>query len=89
MGSAGGSAPLAMTCSGPIVMLALSKYAKLALPTFTAPTAKRTLPLLSKSKSTSFRSVSRNGEVSYNAVAPSEPRWANHALMVLGLKKPG
>ena len=64
MGSAGGRAPLAMTCSGPIVSCWLSKYAKLPDNTFTAPTEKRVLFSLSSEKSTSSSSVSPSGALS-------------------------
>ena len=40
-GNPGGSAPLAMMCSGPILSDVLSKYLRFPLPTSTAPTLRR------------------------------------------------
>src|SRR5262249_5043258 len=59
-----GRAPLAITCSGPIVSCWLSKYMKFPDSTFTAPTEKRVLFSLSSEKSTSSSSVSRSGVLS-------------------------
>ena len=47
-----------------IVVWALSKYMKLPVATFTAPTANRISPLLIRPKSTSRAKVSRNGVLS-------------------------
>jgi hypothetical protein len=64
IGSAGGRAPLAMTCSGSIVSCWLSKYTKFPDNTFTAPTEKRIVFSLSSEKSTRSSSVSRSGALS-------------------------
>jgi hypothetical protein len=60
----GGSAPLAMMCSGPMRWRVLSKYTELPVRTFTAPTLKRASHALMRSKSTSRSSVAFSAEVS-------------------------
>src|SRR5215831_13865298 len=56
-GQPGGSAPLAMMCSGLILWVVESKYTKLPLRMLTAPTLKRISPALMRSKSTSRSGV--------------------------------
>jgi hypothetical protein len=60
----GGSAPLAMMCSGPMRWRVLSKYTELPVRTLTAPTLKRASQALMRSKSMRRSSVLRSGEVS-------------------------
>src|SRR5208283_2971501 len=63
-GSPGGSEPLAITCSGPIWWVVLSKQTKLPVRTLTAPTLKRIRPSLIRSKSTRPSSVAFSGVAS-------------------------
>ncbi len=72
-GKAGGSAPLAMMCSGACDG-GIVEIDEIAVRTLTAPTENRFSPLLMRSKSTSFQQrVAQRGRV-VEAVAPSAPR---------------
>src|SRR5580698_9178421 len=63
-GKPGGNAPDAMKCSGSRRIFVLSKYTRLPVRTFTAPTETRMSPSLMRSKSANFSSVSFSSAVS-------------------------
>jgi len=64
IGRAGDRVPLAITCSGSIMSVALSKYMKLSFSTLTAPTASLVSFSLISEKLTSSSRVSRNAALS-------------------------
>src|SRR5262245_49215066 len=79
-GKPGGSAPLAITCSGPITCEVVSKYFMFPVSTCTAPMLNRTNPEFSKSKSTSSSSVALRGIL--GSKKPGTPPTTESAALV-------